>query len=139
MKKILIIAFAGMIAACSTPAPEKTVRPVVVSNGTKSQPRVIIPISAAQEESVKKAVSETLKDPYSAVFTGIYGTSINPNSDGSTVYCGTVNAKNAYGGYTGAKKFALILGNTYLWSDIESGFSAADNEFITSICTPEKT
>lgn len=50
----------------------------------------------------KEAVARSFKDPYSAVFEGLY---LSKAADGSAVVCGTVNAKNSYGGFTGRKRF----------------------------------
>lgn len=139
MKKILIAVGAAVaISACATQPSAHSTGAAQVAKKAKSEPRVIVPISPDQEAAAKKAVSDTLKDPYSAVFDGIFGTSISPSSAKATVICGTVNAKNSYGGFTGSKKFALIGGNTYLWSDVSSGFATADNEFITALCTADK-
>jgi hypothetical protein len=55
------------------------------------------------------------------------------------VVCGHVNAKNSYGGYIGSQKFAVIGGNPYLWSASENGISKIDNDFISTLCTAEKT
>lgn len=51
------------------------------------------------ESEIKKAVLERLKDPDSAKFGEI--------TIGEENACATVNAKNAMGGYTGDKQFAL--------------------------------
>jgi hypothetical protein len=139
VNKLFLISIAFALSACSAPAPVKYEKPIRVVSKSNTQPRAIIDVPSDQMEDAKKKVSSTLKDPYSAVFDGLYGTSIYPASDKATVVCGTVNAKNAYGGYTGAKKFAFIGGNTYLWSDVASGYAAIDNDFITTLCTPEKT
>lgn len=139
MNKLVLISLAFALSACSSPAPVKYEKPSRVVSKSNTHPRMIVNVSPDQLEDAKKKVSSTLKDPYSAVFDGLYGTSIYPASDKATVVCGTVNAKNAYGGYTGAKKFALIGGNTYLWSDVSSGYATTDNDFITTLCTPEKT
>ncbi|KHE04764.1 MULTISPECIES: hypothetical protein [Citrobacter] len=50
-------------------------------------------------------VKETLKDPESAKFESFFHSS--GENDGYV--CGTVNAKNSYGGYTGKKKFYVYL------------------------------
>jgi hypothetical protein len=57
---------------------------------------------APNTDSVKNAIRRNLKDPESAQFTDvrIY--------QGGNVVCGSVNAKNAYGGYVGARDFVYI-------------------------------
>lgn len=52
-------------------------------------------------------IVKDFKDPYSAVFEGIY---IGKAANGSPVVCGTVNAKNSYGAYTGRKPFYYVKG-----------------------------
>lgn len=54
----------------------------------------------ALAEKARAAVLAQLKDPYSAKVEGMY---LKTGSD--MVVCGTVNAKNEYGGYTGKKAF----------------------------------
>ncbi|MDO9470956.1 MAG: hypothetical protein Q7J23_09615 [Nitrosomonas sp.] len=53
----------------------------------------------------QEAIKSQLKDPYSAVFDDIY---LGKAENGAPVVCGTVNAKNSYGGYTGRKKFYYL-------------------------------
>lgn len=50
------------------------------------------------EKETISAVKNSLKDPDSAQFQDVKG------------YCGEVNAKNSYGGYTGFKKFYISNG-----------------------------
>lgn len=58
------------------------------------------------ETQVKSLVTANLIDPGSAKFG-----SINPGSD-SKHYCGTVNAKNRMGGFTGTQPFVVELTGT---------------------------
>lgn len=53
-------------------------------------------------DSAKAAVARSLKDPESARFADLR---IGRTANGEPVVCGTVNAKNSYGGYTGAAPF----------------------------------
>ncbi len=65
----------------------------------------------------ENTVRQTLRDPDSAKFRDSY---VYPQPDGSFVACGSVNAKNGYGGYTGYRRFiatqemALFDGGTAL-------------------------
>lgn len=60
------------------------------------------------EKAVEGAKSG-LADPFSAHFTKLY---YFKSSKGNTVVCGLVNAKNAYGAYTGDQFFeALVIGS----------------------------
>ena len=65
-----------------------------------------LPASKAQVEAAKSAIVATLKDPESARFGNI-------TTDGKIV-CGTVNAKNAFGGYVGPKVFVIDGGATHM-------------------------
>ena len=72
------------------------------------------PAAKAQAEAAKAAVIATLKDPESARFGAI-------TTDGKII-CGTVNAKNSFGGYAGPKVFAVdgsavhMQGSSAAWS-----------------------
>ena len=46
------------------------------------------------------AIRAELKDPYSAKFSSPRAFAL---SNGDTIYCGKVNAKNSYGAYTGSE------------------------------------
>lgn len=70
-------------------------------------------ITEAQEH-----IKKQLKDPYSAVFENSY---IGRADNGAPVVCGTVNAKNSYGAYIGAKKFFYMRGRDRPVYDIEGG------------------
>lgn len=65
----------------------------------------------------KSAVTKDFKDPYSAVFEGVF---IGKGANGSPVVCGTVNAKNSYGAYSGRKRFYYVAG---IAAVVESGSS----------------
>lgn len=57
--------------------------------------------NAAQQAQVKEAVGRELKDPMSAQYEW------RPVVD-EYIYCGTVNARNGFGGYSGPKLFAVL-------------------------------
>lgn len=69
----------------------------------------VAPAYASDEliAEAKEAIGKTLKDPYSAVFEGMY---MGKAANGNPVVCGTLNAKNAYGAYTGRKRFYYLRG-----------------------------
>lgn len=62
------------------------------------------PIAAGADEPdrVKDAVREQLRDPSSAEFGEI---KVVTDASGQHVACGTVNARNGYGGYVGKMPF----------------------------------
>ncbi|KWT72360.1 hypothetical protein APY04_0154 [Hyphomicrobium sulfonivorans] len=61
-------------------------------------------ISTADEHNAKQAVTASLKDPTSAKFGPVVGA---VDASGVKYACGTVNAKNSFGGYTGNEMFAV--------------------------------
>jgi len=57
-------------------------------------------------KSAKQGVRSNFKDPYSAKFEGIFiSKDMSNGSTGVPFVCGTVNAKNGFGAYTGRQKF----------------------------------
>ncbi len=60
-------------------------------------------LSAKEKKQVKQEVGGLLKDPYSAVYGDIFSY-IDPVT-GERKICVFVNAKNAFGGYTGESAF----------------------------------
>lgn len=73
------------------------------------------PLPSNYQEVVKAYYAETLFDPYSAVFVfkagpfrGYAGNRIEGANIGWIV-CGTLNAKNRYGAYVGAKPFLAVM------------------------------
>lgn len=60
------------------------------------------PITDAEKAAIRAGVSRQLKDPESARFRWL------PNKAGDN-YCGYVNARNSYGGYTGFAPFMVLM------------------------------
>lgn len=59
-------------------------------------------------QAAEQAVRALLRDPSSAQFKRL---SILKGKDGKSYVCGQVNAKNAFGGYTGFSAFAFRVAN----------------------------
>jgi hypothetical protein len=58
------------------------------------------------EAAARAAVLSTLRDPASALFSGV-----RPGRDAAdATICGLVNAKNGFGGYAGARRFIASQG-----------------------------
>lgn len=55
-------------------------------------------------QQIAKAIGNDLRDPLSAQYRNVKRSSRNLKT-GAIVYCGEVNAKNAYGGYVGFTPF----------------------------------
>jgi hypothetical protein len=83
--------------------------------------------TATEVRTVEEVVGRHLKDPYSAQYENIYALQ---GSNGHRSLCGTVNAKNAMGGYTGRTAFT-ILGDKAVFSN-DKIFSS----WFPSICKP---
>jgi hypothetical protein len=59
------------------------------------------------KEMIKEQMEWKLADPYSAKYTfDIYG---GPTPTGAYLACGTVNAKNQFGAYTGRQMYFAIV------------------------------
>ncbi|HWV51561.1 hypothetical protein [Pseudorhodoplanes sp.] len=71
--------------------------------------RNLKPVEAMGE--ARDRVTSALKDPESARFTEVTYKPAQPNARGepTDVVCGMVNAKNSFGGYTGAKPFVYFV------------------------------
>ena len=63
--------------------------------------------AAKLQAALPKVFASVLADPAGAQFQNVAGF---VTSDGKKVICGEVNAKNAFGGYVGFKKFFLVIG-----------------------------
>lgn len=90
---------------------------------------LLVSASAHADEALfaeaKQEVSKNLKDPYSAVFEGMY---LGKTANGTPVVCGTVNAKNSYGAFTGRKRFYFVASGKI--ADIP----APDDVVLKSFC-----
>ena len=64
-------------------------------------------LTPAEKLSLSKNISQSLKDAESARFKWM--PVVLREREGATHYCGLVNAKNSYGGYTGFMRFWAAL------------------------------
>ena len=71
------------------------------------------PFPENYEDIVKEIFENTLYDPHSAVFKMSKPLKVRRAVEPKYAWlvCGTVNAKNRFGGYVGAKLFAVIIYN----------------------------
>ena len=92
-----------------------TSQPVSASNPVSTPTEPAKPLSPAENKAqhekwfgaetivaAQQAVRNSLKDPDSAQFKGVYA---NYTDEFDVVACGQVNSKNTFGGYTGFKRF----------------------------------
>lgn len=80
------------LAACAKPEP--------------LPPVALMPIHT---QAIEDGVRRSLKDPDSGKISNVRAARMN---DGQIRVCGTVNAKNSYGGYTGGVPFIGHMTNT---------------------------
>lgn len=88
------------------------------------------------DDNIKK-VRDSMKDPESAQFSGIYTTRrvVDQVEQPNANVCGYVNAKNSYGGYVGKTRFLSSAGFVAVWEpNPRHGFSI-DNTVIRDNCT----
>lgn len=136
MRRIFIAAaLFGLIVGCAAQPPVKAERGTPAS----TQPDIVrkyFTLTAEQERSAKDAVLATLKDPESARFQSVVGVG-DPDGTGAFAVCGSVNAKNSYGGYVGNRLFAVAAGQVLLW-DATGRSRSLDNSLILTLCKPNQ-
>jgi hypothetical protein len=104
MRKIIVVAFGLAAAGCQT-----TSAPLPTPAATASID------DATAFAKAKEAVVASLKDPDSAKFgpaitrKTIISSSFLDMGQHRDIVCGTVNAKNSYGGYTGQSQYAYMV------------------------------
>ena len=134
MQKILTLCCLLLVAACVANTPPL---------GTKYKRGEPVHLSDKQIEMVKEGVKRSLKDPTSAIFGPIYAVKNVENSsqgsDENMIYvCGTVNAKNSFGGYNGQTPFNGILGmikdNVGIFAPASFGGSEAKTDATLNMC-----
>jgi hypothetical protein len=74
-------------------------------------------------------VKSSLKDPGSAEFSSEF---VSKSKEGAYALCGSVNAKNGFGGYTGSKRFVGSGGTAFIDEAEEAGSDASNFEGIYS-------
>jgi hypothetical protein len=100
-KSTLAFGPALLLAACAAISPPPPATPV-------ERPGLLSrDLSASEKTALSHALSRTLKDPDSAKFQ--WGPVKYTAGSTYTDYCGIINAKNSYGGYTGFKMFHATL------------------------------
>lgn len=110
-------------------APVVAVEPAIVpnTNGPYS-------LSEVEQAAIVKGVQTRLKDPLSAVFGGAEATR---DPKGFVYVCGSVNAKNSYGGYTGHQPYSgMLIGNgpKVVFAVLGIAGDDAERRAILSVC-----
>jgi hypothetical protein len=109
MIRIMIAAGAIVLAGCG--APPKN------AQGQEASLQDMGPAPTAHAATFARYLNATLKDPYSAQVDHIAGPApwVKPSTWGSSEstygwgVCYTVNARNAFGGYTGARWYVPVF------------------------------
>lgn len=119
----------GVVVEDEKQAPVVAVEPAIVpnTNGRYS-------LSEVEQAAIVKGVQARLKDPMSAVFGGAVATR---DPKGFVYVCGSVNAKNSYGGYTGHQPYSgMLIGNGQKVFFAVLGIAGDDAEqrAILSVC-----
>lgn len=105
-----------------------------VAAGSVIKPTAQISITPAMARQIENGVKRGLKDPESARFGS---TAAGQSPDGFVVVCGYVNAKNSFGGYTGAQPYyGLLQGNRF--HVVAFGSDEASVYAVTRQCTGAK-
>ena len=79
----------------------------------------------------RREIGDLLVDPESARYRDVYLVSM-PGTEG-VLFCGSVNAKNGLGGYTGYRRFIAVPG-AQAWTEDTEGFAATWND----VCRPSR-
>jgi len=98
MKRILVAGLCLLVAGCAGSAVHKE---PVGGWQTKS-----VEVTPEIESAAKEGLKHTLKDPDSAK---ISISSAFDNGQDVIIVCGSVNAKNSYGGYVGSSLFEVSV------------------------------
>lgn len=100
--KLLLTLVATSLLSCAPPPP--LLRPMTPSNYNAMLKR---DLTDSEKAGVARAVSQGLKDPESARFK--WGQARIKEGQSASTYCGLVNGKNSYGGYTGDQAYMVVL------------------------------
>ena len=79
------------------------------STTVSNTPRNPITLNEEQIAIVKEGIKRSLKDPNSADFGAMKAA--DTDKKGIVHVCGTVNAKNSFGGYSGQSPYVGVLGS----------------------------
>ena len=140
MKKYALIPalfIAAISGGCATPvatSPSSSQNPTSTAPATQEKKPVVWTKNKASQKEVARVmagVKDRLRDPESARFEGIYAMK---GSNGKLNYCGYVNSKNSFGGYTGKSQFYFFGDNGHVF------FASTDYlaPLFPAICEPDK-
>lgn len=127
MRRLLLAGALACVLAGCVPAWKPNRGP---DDPPQVPPSTPVTLTPQQVEAVQAAFRRVLKDPESARFGGQVA---GRDSKGVIWVCGTVNAKNSFGGYTGIKPYiAGVEGNLAKIGPVAN--DQVDAEFIENTC-----
>lgn len=121
-------------AGCGVAAEDDNQAPVAVETAIVPSTEGQYSLSEVEQAAILKGVKAQLKDPMSAVFGGAVATR---DPKGFVYICGSVNAKNSYGGYTGQQPYSgMLVGNgpKVFFAVLGIAGDDAERRAILSVC-----
>jgi hypothetical protein len=118
-------------AGCSQPKGREATADQLISAPMTPRPLDDAELQASAQIEVRK----NLKDPESARFAGVR---VHRSKAGIAAVCGSVNAKNGFGGYGGDKDF-VVLGSIVLIEPDESDMLATFRKAQRTACVDHKS
>lgn len=85
--------------------------------------------------AARAKMDQSLKDPGSAEYTDVQAYRL---SDTNFAFCGKVNAKNGFGGYTGSERFIASPGLALTESSLGDEGRSVFEDTWTRVCDPSK-
>jgi hypothetical protein len=108
MRLYLLLIGAGFASAWLSGCTSSASPPPAAASPEVTRPNLLSrDLAPAEKTALTHSLSKTLKDPDSAKFD--WGPVKYVQGSASTEYCGIVNAKNSYGGYTGYQMYHAII------------------------------
>ena len=122
MALLMIVGIFGILSGCAT-TPRPTAEQINMANCG--------PLPSNHEVAIKMIIDPHLFDPYSAVYTFSKPEKAWNNMAGDSIYgwrvCGTINAKNRFGGYIGSAPFYAFFNNDKVVRFITKGITIPDS------------
>ena len=87
--------------------------------------------NAVSEATLRAEISQYLRDPDSAHFTGLH---VVTKPEGYKYLCGFVNGRNGFGGYTGFQPFLASLNTFGHVSEVTFVSEYATDSYVLSSC-----
>jgi hypothetical protein len=122
MRRLAILGALGLAACAADPMHGLTaaqLRDMDIDSGPQ-------PTIETARDMLEAAVKARLRDPQSAQFEWPHGfalsSALSPGAARGWFTCGSVNARNGFGGYSGRKAVMVVVDNGRVtWLDIDNG------------------